>query len=69
MIAILPESNEYSGKADGRVIECVQFGESALTCCMIDSITKIKCRENGQFDESQFSRRGEGSQSTVEPSS
>ena len=49
-----------SGKADSRVIECVQFSESALTCSSIDGVTEIKCGENGHFDESEFDRGSEG---------
>lgn len=41
------------GKADRRVIQCVQFSKSILTCKFINSVTS----DNGHFDESEFSRR------------
>ena len=47
-------------KTDSKEKECVQFGESAVACSSIDSITEIKCWENSHFDKGEFRRGSEG---------
>lgn len=39
--------------ADGRRIQCVQFGKSTFRCNSVNDVTKIQCGEKGHFtDES-----------------
>ena len=55
-----------SGKADGGVINSVEFVKSALTWQSVDTVTEIECGEDGHFDKGEFSRGGESMPVSVE---
>lgn len=54
------------GKLDSRVVDGVNFGKCTFACRPVYDAAIVKHGENGQFDEGEFGRRGEGETVPVE---
>ena len=62
VVEVAVVSSEWSpcSKADGRMVEWVQFAESGVRCSSVDGVTVIKNGQDGHFDECVFGCMSEG---------